>query len=252
MQNSKHIMNLLKAYNLFLSSLFLVAEPLRFGFFCLLKNKLGLISMIGLEINNAVVLNQKKILEKALTTNPDTEKAIRKLVRKVILEAREQVVNDIQFKDGDPRESAKAVRTVVFRRVIGANINIYNSRRAHGMTSYVPPRKGSTGRGGNRRARNERTQQIMSYDGKDRGFILRLLNVGTRKDRHIEFTSNEKRSNGQWPSVSKWSKNPNTGNRGSLEARHWFKDTAEPAMIKAIDNLSELIDDELDKILKKK
>ena len=47
--------------------------------------------MFGLEIENSVVLEQKKILEQALSTNPRTQKALQKLIRRVIMDAREKV-----------------------------------------------------------------------------------------------------------------------------------------------------------------
>ena len=133
--------------------------------------------MIGLEINDAVVLEQQQILEKALSTNPKTQKALQKLIRQVIMEARAKVISSEKFKNGDPRGARNAVRTAVYKKILGANINIYNSRKAHGSTSYEPPRKGLPKRGGNRRERSPRTARIMSYDALDRGFILRWITM---------------------------------------------------------------------------
>ena len=47
--------------------------------------------MIGLEVNDAVIVEQRKVLEQALSTNPKTQKALQELIRQVILEARAQV-----------------------------------------------------------------------------------------------------------------------------------------------------------------
>ena len=201
--------------------------------------------MIGLEINDAVVLEQQQILEKALSTNPKTQKALQKLIRVAIMEARAKVISSEKFKNGDPRGARNAVRTAVYKKVLGANINIYNSRTAHGPTSYEPPRKGVSGRGGNRRSRSPRTAQIMGYDALDRGFILRWLNSGAN-DRHINFKEREGRK------VDKWNKQPNTGNRGSIAARHWFKGAATSALRQATDTLANLIDTALENILNKK
>ena len=201
--------------------------------------------MVSLEINDAVVLEQKEVLEKALSTNPKTQKALQKLIRQVIKEARAQVVASEKFKNGDPRGARQAVRTAVYKKVLGANINIYNSRKAHGSTSYEPPRKGVSGRGGNRRSRSLRTAQIMGYEALDRGFVLRWLNEGAN-DRNINFTSRDGRK------VDKWNKHPNTGNRGSIAARNWFKPSASSALRQATDTLANLIDTELENILNKK
>ena len=35
--------------------------------------------MIGLEVNDAVIVEQRKVLEQALSTNPKTQKALQKL-----------------------------------------------------------------------------------------------------------------------------------------------------------------------------
>lgn len=205
--------------------------------------------MIGLELNDTVVMEHKKLLEEALTTNPDTAERIRKLIRTAILDAREDVVSAASAAmKTDPRGAAKAVRTSVYRKILGANINIYNSKKAHGSTSYEPPRTLTAGqRGGNRRTRSGRTAKVMGYEAKDRGFILRFISDGVGEDgRNINFTSNDKRK------ADKWNKNPNTGNRGSVSARNWFSSAASSAMVKAIDNISNMIDDELNDIFRSK
>ena len=202
--------------------------------------------MVSLEVNDAVVLEQQQVLEKALSTNPKTQKALQKLIRQVIKEARAKVVSAAMSKmKNDPRGAARAVRTAVYKKILGANINIYNSRKAHGSTSYEPPRKGVNGRGGNRRTRSPRTARIMSYDALDRSFILRWINSGVN-DRHIEFTEREGRK------IDKWNKHPNTGNRGSIAARNFFRGAGDRALVQAIDTLANLIDTELEAILNKK
>ena len=118
--------------------------------------------MIALDVNDNVLVEQRKVLEQALSTNPKTQKALQKLIRQVVKQARTEVVGGIKFKDGDPRGAAQAVRTAVYKKILGANLNIYSSRKAHGRTSYEPPRHPSS-RGGNRRLRSARTAQIMSY-----------------------------------------------------------------------------------------
>lgn len=203
--------------------------------------------MIGLEVNDAVVLEQKQVLEQALSTNPKTKKALQKLIRMVIMEARDKVSRAASSKmKSDPRGAARAVRTAVYKKILGANINIFNSRKAHGSTSYEPPRNGVSGRGGNRRTRSDRTRQIMGYAPLDRGFILRWINDGTPGARNIEFTPNERRK------VDKWNKHPNTGNRGNISARNFFRGAGERALAQAADNLAGLIETELKSMLNKK
>lgn len=203
--------------------------------------------MFQFEVNDAVILEQQKVLEAALSTNPKTQKALQKLIRKVIMEARAKVSSAASNKmKNDPRGAAQAVRTSVYKKILGANINIFSSRKAHGRNNYEPPRKGVSGRGGNRRTRSPRTSQIMGYAPLDRGFILRWINDGTPGARNIEFTSNDRRK------VDKWNKHPNTGNRGNIAARNFFRGAGERALAQAADNLATLIDSELESMLNKK
>jgi hypothetical protein len=186
--------------------------------------------MITLEVNDAAVVQQKALLEQLLTTNPNTEKALQKLIRKAIKEARAETASKIKFKNGDPHHAAQSIRTTVYKKILGANINIYNSRRAHGSIDYTPPRKQRPphARGGNRLKRSEETQRILNYGPLDRGFILRWVNSGT---------------NGR---TSRY------GNRKSIAARNFLRNAGEPALVKAVDTLSNLIDSELQNILNKK
>ena len=203
--------------------------------------------MIGFEFDDSVILEQQKVLEAALSTNPKTQKALQKLIRKVIMEARAEVSSAASDKmKNDPRGAAQAVRTSVYKKILGANINICSSRKAHGQNNYEPPRKGMSGRGGNRRTRSQRTRQIMGYAPLDRGFILRWINDGTPGARNIEFTPNDRRK------VDKWNKHPNTGNRGNIAARNFFRGAGERALAQAADNLATLIDTELEAMLNKK
>lgn len=202
--------------------------------------------MFEFEANEAVIVEQQKALEAALTSNPRTEKVLREIIRKFILEARKEVVQGITFKHGDPRGAAQAVRSSVYKKVFGGNLNILNSRKAHGENSYEPPRKGVSGRGGNRRPRT--TLDRGKYAPLDRGFILRWLNEGV-SERNIRFKVDERRSNGQWPSVAKWTDNPNTGRRGSIAARNFFRPLGDRALGTMRDNLTTAIEDELVKLL---
>jgi len=192
--------------------------------------------MIGFEFDNTVVLEQQKVLEAALSTNPKTQKALQGLIRRAISQARAEVVRSVSASIADdPRHAARAVRTAVYKKILGANINIYNSRKAHGSTNYEPPRKlRPHQRGGNRVLRGGRTQQIMSYDALDRGFILRFLNSGTT-DRQAGTRGGRL-----------------SGNRGRIAPRNFFRGAGEQALVRATDNLANLIDTELEAILNKK
>lgn len=188
--------------------------------------------MFDFEFKDTIILEQKRALEAALSTNPDTAKALRRIIRKEILKARAQVASGIKFKHGDPRSAAQSVRTVVYKAVLGANINIFNNRRKHGSTTYHPRRKLDQSphmHGGNRRKRGLDTQRIMDYGPLDRGFILRFNNDGVTKPRSTIY-----------------------GNRGSLDRKGFFRPGAEKAMAQAVSSLSTIIETELQDILSKK
>lgn len=191
--------------------------------------------MFGLEINDTVVVEQRAILEKALSTDPKMQKELQKLLRQVIMEARAAVVSTATFRNGDPRHSRRAVRTAVYKKILGANINIYNSRRAHGMQRYTPPRTLQEGQwGGNRRRPSARTIQLQSYAPEDRGFILRFVNSGTG-GRNIAAGNRAHKD----------------GNRGSIAGTGFFGALGERQMVAAADRLAVLIDTEFEKIMKK-
>ena len=208
--------------------------------------------MIGLEVNDAIILEQQKVLEAALSTNPKTQKALQKLIRQALMQARSELSDYIKTKlaNDDPRGAARAVRTSVYRKILGGNINILNSTKAHGTNNYEPPRTLRPGqRGGNRRPRSERTDKVMHYPGEDRGFILRFVNSGT-KQRAIERLVEVKRSSGGSKFV--WRQDASKyGNRESITARNFFKTGAEPRLRRATEYLADLINEELEAMLSK-
>ena len=207
--------------------------------------------MVSLEINDAVVLEQQQILEKALSTNPKTQKALQKLIREAIMGARADVVNSIQFANGDPRQSRRAVRTAVYKKILGANINIYDSRRggSAGSNAYEPQRTlRPKQRGGNRMTRSKRTNEIMHYEPKKRGFILRFVNSGT-DGRYAGYGRNGRNETEKQKFILN---NGGRGWRGQIAPLNFFKGAAERALVKAVDVLANLIDNELENILNKK
>ena len=194
--------------------------------------------MIELEVNDSVILEQQKVLEAALSTNPKTQKALQKLIRKVILEARKSVSDAAENKmKNDPRGASQAVRTSVYKKILGANLNILNMRRRAGQpTSYEPPRKLDLNphqRGGNRVPRGSRTNTVLHYGPHDRGWILRIVNSGT----------GEREAGIKGGRLS--------GSRGRIAPRNFFGSAATSALGKAADNLAHLIDTELVNMLNK-
>ena len=182
----------------------------------------------------------EKKIEQLKTTNPGFEKRLRGVIRQVLGEARANLRKDaasgLQMKN-DPRHAYKAVRYAVYKRLFGGQVNILQSRKAGAETGYRPVRTLTPGqRGGNRRQRTSRN--LDKYEGVDRGFILRWLNDGMTKTnpRVIQFTENDRRK------VDKWNKHPNTGNRGAIKARNWFKGASLKELQAVAGEMQELID----------
>lgn len=185
------------------------------------------------------LVQEQKALEALMMSNPDMEKKVQGLIRKVLMTVRRAVAQQAKgTMRSDPRQAYKAVKTSVYRQILGGSVSILNKRRGSVQFSdYEPPRKQRApwARGGNRRTRTGRTSNLIHYAGPDRGFILRFLNAGT-SERSVEFTYNGSRK------VDKWNKHPNTGNRGRIRARGFFATSSHQAMRKAADELTNLID----------
>jgi hypothetical protein len=177
------------------------------------------------------LVKQKQELESLMMSNPEMEKRVQKLIRQVLLSARRMVSNDAKgVMKSDPRQAYKAVKSSVYKRILGGSVSILNRKNAKGGGSYEPPRKLRQGqRGGNRVPRSQRTQQVMSYEGADRAFILRFLNAGT--DVREAGTRSGRMS----------------GNRGRIAPRNFFANSSHTAMQKAAEQLSTLIDEMIKK-----
>lgn len=179
-------------------------------------------------------------LQKLKTDNPDFEKRLRGVIRKILGHARANLRKDAAsglHMENDPRHAYKAVRYAVYKRLFGGQVNILQSRKAGAETGYRPARTLTPGqRGGNRRLRTSRN--LDKYEGADRGFILRWLNNGMTKTnpRVIKFTENESRK------VDKWNKHPNTGNRGAIKARNWFGNASLKELQAVAGEMQELVD----------
>lgn len=185
--------------------------------------------MIGLEVDDSVIVRQREVLEAALSTDPDTEKRLRAAVRDVLKAVRAEMSTAAQgAMISDPRDAYKAVRMTVYKTILGGNINILTGRGGGAGGSYSRPRKLDSNphqRGGNRRPRSEETKRIDNYWGKSRGFILRFLNDGVNQDRQTKY-----------------------GRRGSIAPRRWFEGNADQKMDQAAEAIAHLIDQEFNTI----
>ncbi len=124
--------------------------------------------------------NQEKF-EHMLTYEPNFDRHIRTLIKKLLKEARKNISNDVKsYIKEDPRKAARAVKHVVYKSLFGGNVSILAKRKAGAKYELIRHRTLQPGqRGGNRRTRYESRNRLDQYYGSDRGFILRFISSGT-------------------------------------------------------------------------
>ena len=193
--------------------------------------------------------NQRQVLRALSMTNPETGKRLREAIFQELKAARDSIVNSIRFKE-DPRGTAHAVRRYTAKKYLGGVVSILPTRhKAGSINNYEPPRKVYPGmrgyRGGNRRLRSQRTDDIMHYGPMDRDFILYYVDKGTNpryaNGRNLSGRSNRRalyrlQAEGDYY-------------RGSIAPRNFFASSGPSAMRKALENLEKIIDEEWKKVI---
>lgn len=184
--------------------------------------------MFGIEINDSVVKVECKKLDSMMTNNPDLRKKLQDAIRHDVWAARNSVVRNLagEFDNGDPAEARRAVRNIVYEKVLGANLNIMNMKR--GTASWTVRQitrkveQNPKMRGGNRLKRSYKTIRMHGYEGRARGMILRWVNQGNKANRTTRY-----------------------GNRGAISARDFFEPLAGAALDVVAQHLAQIIDDEI-------
>lgn len=187
---------------------------------------------------------QVKQLRRMMSEDPYFRRRVNAVIKTVLSEARREVTQHAQgAMDSDPRHAYKAVRSAVYRRILGGNLNILQKRKAGAPTSYQKPRKGLPKRGGNRWGRSERTRQLEGYEGADRGFILRFINAGTRDRSVLSYTDRGGTRHDLGSASSQDIKtHAYTAYRGNITARNWFGQASQKALMDASDKMQTFID----------
>lgn len=148
-----------------------------------------------------------KMLDKMLSEKALRKKDVKKMIRQELADVRKDVRKAAKnAMKSDPRRAYLGVKTMVYKKIYGGNVSLFNPKKAGGMRLYEQPKKGRSGIRRRRRI-SERTIQINSYRGKDRAFILRFINDGTEK--RTAYTKNR-------------SKNNKTANRGEIRGKGFF------------------------------
>ena len=178
-------------------------------------------------IETTGIIEQRRNMEELLMSNPQMEKKIQRIIRIVLTEAKKdmELVAQASMKSS-PRQAYKAVKTSVYRRILGGNMSILDRKKTSGTTNYEPPRKLRPGqRGGNRVPRGERTERALKYDPEQQAYVLRILNKGT--DDRMAGTRGGRLH----------------GNRGSIAPREFFSSNSRNIISKAAGKLDALIDE---------
>lgn len=167
----------------------------------------------SIENKEVLLMLDRLVYSKMVQTND-----IRKVFRKVMAPVRKAVQGSAkQAIPNDPREAWKGVRVITLKKGAGAIaglLNPYGEIKSSGL--FRRPRGGKSGIIRNR-AKSDRTKQVEGYFGKDRAWILRIINQGT---------VNGPRVAGKRGTLKK------EANRGELTAKKFFN-AAEPAMKQA-------------------
>lgn len=181
------------------------------------------------EINEQQARRIQEALAEMLVTHPDRRKKLRDMIRKEIKTVTKNLRSDArQVMAEDPRRAYRVVKSTIYRRILGANVSILSPRKAGTRYQLVRDRKldkNPNQRGGNRVKRSERTNQLDTYFGRDRAFILRFVNSGT--DNRFAGIRGGNLS----------------GSRGSIAARNWFDRMAPWQMDAAAERLGDLIEE---------
>lgn len=186
--------------------------------------------MFGIKVDENVVKVENKRLESMMTTNPELRKKLQEAIRSDVWVARNAVVKNIAgvFKNGDPNEARRAVRNIVYEKVLGANLNIMDMKKGTAQWSYRQQERADAGiglrkgRGGNRIQRSKDTARRQGYEGKARGMILRWVNDGNKEERKTRY-----------------------GNRGAISPRDFFIPAASAALEVVSQHLAQIIDEEI-------
>ena len=181
--------------------------------------------MVEVEVNQQLVEEQSRAFGRLMFTDKETRNRIRKIIREELKDTAKRVREDARYEmNEDPRKAYRAVKYSIYKKILGGNVSILNPRRAGQRYQLIKDRKldhNPHQRGGNRRPRSPRTEQVDSYFGRDRAFILRFVSSGTM------------------------ARDTKYGNRGSIAARNWFPNMAPHEIELAAGNLAEVIEEEL-------
>jgi hypothetical protein len=202
---------------------------------------------VHIEVNYELLEDERKRLNALSLLDTKFEEKAREFIRKELAAAREEIINSIKFKNGDPRGARFAIRRATSNKMLKGSIWLPPMTQAGQRNSYEPPRKlQAHKRGGNRMIRSIRTDDIMHYGSLDRGWILRIVNAGT----HPRYANGR---NGNWNKARNrvFERLQRIGDyyRSSIAPRNFFHKYGSRAMDKALQNIRKMIEEESERII---
>lgn len=161
---------------------------------------------LSVDNRELVSMLERLVYQEIVKTND-----IRKVFRKVMTPVRKAAQAGAKAAiPNDPREAWRAVRVITLKKGAGAVAGLLNPYSVSTMRLFAKPKGGKSGII-RKRAISKHTRQTESYYGKDRAFILRILNQGT-----------EERKAGTRGTLKK------EANRGTITAKKFFRCVEQP------------------------
>lgn len=201
---------------------------------------------ISAEIDSQFLENQRQALKACMTVDSEMNKRFREIIFQELKRVRNDIAGGLKFANGDPRGTRGAVKRYIAGKYLGGVVSIMNGQTAGTPNSYEAPRKLRPGqRGGNRMLRSQRTDDMLHYGPADRGFILRFINSGTNPR-----YANGRNVTGNNRNLRNFFKLQEEGThyRGSIAPRRFMQTLGTPSMQRAVNNLSQMIDQEFNKL----
>lgn len=179
-----------------------------------------------------------EFLNSIITTDARMEKAIRRLIKGALKQARSNVSKDVRsYMSHDPRGAYKAVKHAVYKKLFGGYVSILQKTKKGAPTNYVKPRMGNIHRrGGNKWGRSKETERMESYGGSDRGFVLRFLNSGAMGREIHSYTDKQ----GNYQRIKKTSRGSIADTGLFSHTAPWQVDAAASLVSEAIEELIEM------------
>ena len=179
--------------------------------------------------NRELVQTLDRLVYQELVKANDVRKVFRKVMTPVRKTAQAAAKSAIP---NDPRNAWQGVRVITLKKGAGAVVGLLNPYNVSSMRLYTKPKGGKSGIT-RKRSISKHTKQTESYYGKDRAFILRILNQGTTP-----------RFAGMLGTLK------TRANRGVITGKKFFR-SVEPAMKQAEQNLAKELGIIIEKASKK-